>query len=226
MVAVPAGRYTVGCGEGSRPCWDDEKPAHEVELARFGIMAREVAMEEYDECVAARRCPEPGKGPGCTWQRAGKDRHPINCVTWKAASSYCAWRLWRLPTEAEWEAAARGPEQRNYPWGSAPPSCELAVVAGDKSGGCDTGGVLAAGSRPADRSSVGALDMGGNVREWTATDYGAYPSGKAEPGRKGKVNRGASWEMRGSQIATSRTRGVDLPEESRPDLGFRCVVDL
>ncbi|MBI4706070.1 MAG: SUMF1/EgtB/PvdO family nonheme iron enzyme [Deltaproteobacteria bacterium] len=226
MVAVAAGSYVVGCASGNRQCWDDERPAHRVALGRFGIMVHEVTMEQYDECAAAGRCPPAGKEPGCTWQREGEDRHPINCVSWKAAGGYCAWRGWRLPSEAEWEAAARGPSQADYPWGSEPASCERALVGSERGGGCGAGGLLPVGSRQADRSWVGAFDLGGSVREWTASEYAAYPGGKAEAEQRGKVNRGASWLMEPGQASTSHTRFADEPGAARLDLGFRCAVDL
>jgi formylglycine-generating enzyme required for sulfatase activity len=81
------------------------------------------------------------------------------------------------------------------------------------------------GSRPGDRSWVGVLDLGGNVREWTGSDYAAYPGGQADSSSRGKVNRGGSFLMKPGQIDTSHTRGADLPEVARPDLGFRCAAD-
>jgi formylglycine-generating enzyme required for sulfatase activity len=100
------------------------------------------------------------------------------------------------------------------------------VVADAVKGGCGTGGPLPPGSRPTDVSWAKVVDLGGNVREWTASDYAPYPGGKIEEDTKGKVNRGGSWVMKPGEVNTSRTRGVDKPEESRPDLGFRCAVSL
>ncbi|MBI4699607.1 MAG: SUMF1/EgtB/PvdO family nonheme iron enzyme [Deltaproteobacteria bacterium] len=226
MVAVAAGSYTVGCAAGSRQCWDDEKPAQRVALGRFGIMVHEVSAAQYAECVAAGVCPRPGEGEGCTGRRAGREQAPINCVTWDAAAAYCRQRGWQLPTEVEWEVAARGPGLADQPWGAKTASCELAAIASERGPGCGTGGPLPVGSRPADRSWVGALDMGGNVREWTASDYAAYPGGKADGERQGKVNRGASFTMTPERADTSHTRSVDRAGASRADLGFRCAVDL
>jgi formylglycine-generating enzyme required for sulfatase activity len=92
--------------------------------------------------------------------------------------------------------------------------------------GCGSGEVVSVGSREKDRSHVGAFDMGGNVREWTATTYGAYPGGKADADRTGVVNRGGSYLMNGKSLSAVFTRGVDSPEEARPGLGFRCAADL
>ena len=183
-------------------------------------------MGAYDQCVAAGACPPAGKGKDCTWQQEGKDRHPINCVSWSAARAYCVHKGWRLPEESEWEIAARGSKAVSFPWGDAPPTCEQAVIREGAQGGCGTGGPLAVGSRDADKSWIDAFDLGGNVREWTGSDYGAYPGGQAEAGRADKVNRGGSWMMRPQEMTASHTRGVDAAAEARPDLGFRCVADL
>jgi len=224
MVAVPAGDYPVGCHDPvNKGCFADEKPGHHVALPAFAIDVHEVAMEDYDQCVADDQCPAPGKGPGCTWQQDGKERHPITCVTWHGAVAYCQAQGSRLPTELEWEAAARGTDRRGYPWGNDEPSCALAVLAGQ---GAGCGALQPQGSVPADKSPVGALDMGGNVREWTASDYGAYPGGRVDAADQGKVNKGGSYLMLPGKTNRAHTRGVDAPDTARPDLGFRCAADL
>jgi iron(II)-dependent oxidoreductase len=101
--------------------------------------------------------------------QAGFERHPVNEVTWNGARRYCAWRGARLPTEAEWEAAARGREGRRYPWGSAPPDANRAVF-GRRSN--ETG---AAGERAAGATPEGVHDLAGNVAEWTSSLYRPYP---------------------------------------------------
>ncbi len=227
MVAVAAGSYTLGCDPAQdHSCWDDEKPRHAVAMRAFAIMRHEVTVAEYQRCVAAEACPEPDQRGGCEARGSQPDDAPVTCVDWQAAQAYCTHRGWRLPSEAEWEVAARGAELPDYPWGSEPPSCQKTVLAEGEPGGCGTGGPLPVGLRPADRSWAGALDMGGNVREWTSSDYAAYPGGAAEKGRRGKVNRGGSWSMKPDELNTSHTRGVDRPGEARPDLGFRCAVSL
>jgi len=227
MVAVPGGSYQVGCGDGAgRDCLEDARPRHTVELAPFAIMRHEVTVAEYGECVAAGACTPAGQKRGCVGNQAGKEQHPINCVTWEAARTYCAHRGWRLPSESEWEVAARGREAGPFPWGDAPPSCELTVLSEGDTSGCGAEQPWPVGSRSKDRSWVGAADLGGNVREWTATDYGAYPGGQTSAGRSGKVNRGGSYVMSPGQLNASYTRDVDEPDANRPDLGFRCAEDL
>jgi len=224
MVPVAAGAYTMGCDEEkSRRCFEDAKQ-HQVPVPSFGIMRHEVTVTEYQRCVAAEACPPPGQEGGCTGLDEDQADRPITCVDWAAADQYCKYVGWRLPTETEWEVAARGPDLPDYPWGSEPPSCKLTVMKDEEGGGCGAGGPLPVGSRPTDRSWAGALDMGGSVREWTASDYEAYPGGEVFEGLSGKVTRGGSWRMKGDELTTSHGRDVDKADESRPDLGFRCAV--
>ena len=93
-------------------------------------------------------------------------------------------------------------------------------------GGCGLEGTAEVGGHPTDRTWSGALDLGGNVREWVDTDYAAYPGGTANSGLEGKVNRGGSWAMTHDQLSDARTRLADDPGEQRPDLGVRCAVGL
>jgi len=229
MVEIAAGSYRIGCAdEVNRDCFDDEKPSRLVELGHYAIMAHEVTAQAYDRCVAEGGCPPAGPAKGCTSQKPERKRHPINCVSWHAARAFCQHRGWRLPTEAEWEVAALGQRHLDFPWGNTPPTCDKAVLASAKGPGCGTGGPLPVGSKPADRSWAGVFDMAGNVREWTASDYAAYPGGKTDPDSHGKVNRGGSFEMRttgsDADLFTCHTRSVDPPETSRAELGFRCVM--
>lgn len=225
MVAVASGAYPVGCQTGDEGCLFDELPGHEAELGAFAILRTEVRMADYDECVANGKCPEAGTDEGCNWQTAGREDHPINCVTWHGADAYCTWKGWRLPTEVEWEAAARGRDGNRYPWGQDPPSCDRTIMAGAKPG-CGKGTTWPVGAREKDRSWCGAVDLGGSVREWVDANYGPYPMGKADTHVKGKVNRGGSFEMESEQMSRTHTRLADPPDQQLPDLGFRCAVDL
>jgi iron(II)-dependent oxidoreductase len=226
MVLVGAGEYWIGCDPAlNKNCFDDEKPGRNIEVEQFYLMHHEVAVADYDRCVRDGACTSADTGPGCTSRKEGMEAHPINCVSWKAAKAYCEHRGWRLPTEVEWEVAARGTDRRSFPWGNETPSCDRAVIATEKGGGCGTNGPLATGSRPQDVSWAKVFDLGGNVREWTASDYAPYVGGVVDEDASGKVNRGGSWMMKPDEINTSHTRGVDEPSESRPDLGFRCAAD-
>jgi len=237
MVVVPEGEYWLGCDKAkNRDCINkDESPGHLVPLKRFAIMQTEVTVADYRACVKAGKCSKPGipvdgKRELCTWGKTGGDRYPINCVTWEAANKYCAFRGGRLPTEAEWEAAARGPERPDFPWGSGTATCELTVITDDKGVGCGAKGPMPTGTKSKDSSWVKALDMAGNLREWTETDYAAFPNGgHADPHTAGKVTKGASFPMRylpDSPVNTCHTRGADDPKVAFSDLGFRCVKSL
>jgi len=223
MVRVDEGSYRVGCTFKKKDdCFDDEKPAKKVTVSTaYYLMKHEVTIREYGACVRKAACAEPTKS--CAKGIVLAEKMPVVCVPWSEAEKYCAFRGWRLPTEEEWEVAARGPKEPHYPWGNEQPNCELGVFANAKGQGCGSKRPLNVGSRPKDKSWVGALDMGGNVREWTSTQYAAYPNGSIEPGDKGKVNRGGSFVMNGKEANTSHTRVVDVPTEARPDLGFRCA---
>jgi serine/threonine-protein kinase len=226
MVRVEAGEYWIGCDpKVNKGCFDDEKPGRLLEVDAFMIMHHEVTVAEYDRCVQAGKCDPPGTDGGCTFGKQGKEAYPVNCVTWEGARAYCEYRGWRLPSEHEWEIAARGSHRHSFPWGNEPPTCDLAVIATAAGGGCGTQGPLATGSRPKDVSWVKVFDLGGNVREWTASEYAPYVGGTMDEEVSGRVNRGGSWMMTVEEINTSHTRGVDVPSESRPDLGFRCVAD-
>jgi serine/threonine-protein kinase len=204
MVQIAPGEHPMGCGDDAK-CFPDERPLHRVKLGGFSIMRHEVTADQYDSCVVDGKCKEPGQGNACTWRAKGKGRLPINCVDWEGAKAYCAAQGMSLPTEAQWEAAARGSVDGHFPWGSATITCDHAVI----DNGCGTGGPLPVGSRPRDASRVGALDMAGNVREWTASGYAAYPGGAIDNGVSGRVNRGASWVMKPDKANTIHTRVVD-----------------
>jgi serine/threonine-protein kinase len=227
FVVVGAGSYAVGCEPiAAVGCAEDARPLHEVALGRFAIMQHEVKMEAYDICVAAGDCPKAGRDPGCTWQRDDREQHPINCVDALAADAYCRYRGWRLPTEAEWEAAARGPVRSPFPWGGDAPGCARTVMRDGKDPPCDGRGVARVGSQPLDRSWAGALDLGGNVREWTASAYEPYPGSRSFGVASGRVVRGGSYRMGTRELPPSHARHAEPETTTSPDLGFRCALSL
>jgi formylglycine-generating enzyme required for sulfatase activity len=200
MVLVPAGEFFMGCNEKvDNQCVGSEKPGRKVFLDAFKIDKTEVTVAEYGQCVKAGKCsaPDTRERARCNWQQAGKENHPINCVDWNQAVAFCQWdKNKRLPTEAEWEKAARGIDGRVYPWGNKW-DVKKANVDGKADGFEYTAPV---GSFPGGVSPYGNFDMGGNVWEWTQDwyDKNYYQDGPTENPRgadKGddKVVRGGSW---------------------------------
>jgi len=219
MALIPAGDFLMGCSPGDGECEAIEKPAHKVWLSEFWMDATEVTVAAYKKCVVAGKCSTPKTGGSCTWSTAEKDQHPVNCVDWDQARAFCAWAGKRLPTEAEWEKAARG-GQTSARYG------ELDAVAWyDKNSG---GGTHPVGKKQP--NAFGLHDMLGNVWEWCADwyDEGYY---KGSPGRdpagpgsgQFRVLRGGSWFDKAGGRVRSSARGWLLPVFWSDDFGFRCA---
>ncbi|MGH1346511.1 MAG: SUMF1/EgtB/PvdO family nonheme iron enzyme [Nannocystales bacterium] len=242
MVAVPGGPFMMGCSDSDPLCDDDESPYHEVTLSPFAIDRYEVTLGEYRACMDATSCTVPAYDwASCVFSADSSEANPIDCVSWLQAQAYCAWNDKRLPTEAEWEKAARGTDERIFPWGDQPASCTYAVMA-DCDFFNDTPRAMDVGSKPAGASPYGALDMAGNVYEWVYDWYapGFYvaspdenPTGpKSAPAdgthsaRGGSFSRGAH-EMRASDRGASHPEfnSVWLPEDAGAvGVGFRCAA--
>ncbi len=225
MVTVPAGPFQMGCTDDRGGCMEGgmDLPAHTVVLSAFEIDRTEVTQAAYSACVAAGACTRPG---GRSYSPGRKPALPVTGVSWEQAARYCAWAGKRLPTEAEWEKAARGTDARTYPWGDAAPTCSLATFEG-----CGDG-PRPVGSTPAGASPYGALDLAGNVQEWVAdfyslTYYAVSPA--RDPTGPGSGNSGHS--VRGGGFAydawhiRSAVRLWD-PGSPAEDLGFRCAKPL
>jgi formylglycine-generating enzyme required for sulfatase activity len=121
MVTVPAGALWMGCAATDSLCAARERPPRMVHLDAFHIDKAEVTVKAYRACVSAGACTPPTSRARCNWDQPSRRDHPINCVTWHQADAYCQWASKRLPTEAQWEKAARGTDGRIYPWGDDPP---------------------------------------------------------------------------------------------------------
>jgi formylglycine-generating enzyme required for sulfatase activity len=188
MVFVPAGPFWMGCREGfdadevTGPCPDDELPYRQVTLNAYWIDRTEVRKADYRRCIEAGVCSEPSKWDLEHWQGtpvdgqvvAGPDDFPAASLSWTQAKTFCEWTGKRLPTEAEWEKAARGTDGRKYPWGNDEPRCGHGNFGTDYDA-CDYNQqyywLTPVGMLPGGMSPYGALDMAGNVKEWTADGF-------------------------------------------------------
>jgi len=236
MIHIPEASFLMGAqsSDPQAPNYDeeaaeDEGPPHRVELGAFWIHQNEVNVVQYQACVnkggcdASRVAMEKGY---FNWGQKERKEHPMNGVSWDAAKAYCSWIGGRLPTEAEWEYAARGQDGRRFPWGSAYPNCENTRLSLPE---CGIDGTSARPSHLG-ASPLFVQDMAGSVWEWTLDWYAAdtYEQSKdskhiAPDSGTRRVIRGGGW-MDIEAIDLRTTARAGLPPESRmSDLGFRCV---
>jgi formylglycine-generating enzyme required for sulfatase activity len=255
MVPIPGGKMFMG----ARDLSPNTKPPHEVTVSAFCLDKTEVTTRAYLACVEKGECerpPDKVSWPGITDQQskvyssfcnaAAQDRadHPINCVAWSMAQTFCAKRSARLPTEAEWEFAARGASQRKFPWGDDTPSakylnaCGKQCVAwfaahGEKKVAMYDDddsfvGTAPVGSFPLGASSFGVLDLAGNVWEWTADWFGLYSAEpavdpKGPPTGTQRVARGGDFTGGEADWARPAFRWKTDPETFNHAIGFRCA---
>jgi formylglycine-generating enzyme required for sulfatase activity len=234
MDTLPAGSYRMGADDSA----PEERPAHTVQVASFRLDTYEVTVGAYRLCVKARACSEPIVHEGCNWGRADREDHPVNCVDWLQAEAHCRWAGKRLPTEEEWEYAARGTLGRRFPWGDAPPGPALLNVCDREckhmaerargqlpptmfeasDGWASTAPV---GSYPAGNGPFGTADLAGNVWEWTSSAACPY----AEPGCDSprKTTRGGGWSNAYTANIESTTRAPIEPTAWSDAIGFRCA---
>jgi formylglycine-generating enzyme required for sulfatase activity len=224
MLYVPAGAFWMGSDVNDPDADDDEKTQHQVTLDAFWIDRTEVTNGQYRRCVGDGACRQPSSITSSTrdsyYGNPDFDDYPVLYVDWQQAGAYCAWAGKRLPTEAEWEKAARGTDKRTYPWGEGI-DCNRANY-----GGC-VGETARVGNYPSGASAYGAQDMAGNVWEWTSSLYEPYPY-DAQDGREDleadgwRVVRGGSWYVIEGFVRAA-FRGRNEPSLANNDVGFRCA---
>lgn len=253
MILIPAGDFEMGedadlglatCQElyepyGDRECkhtdFEDEEPIHTVSLDGYYIDKYEVTNADYLSCVEEGVCDPPKKINSYTrkeyYGNPEFDDYPVIYVSWFDAQAYCEWRGLRLPTEAEWEKAARGTDGHIYPWGDN--------FAGDAGNFCDRdygyndgyGDTSPVGSYPAGVSPYGVMDMAGNVTEWVADRYGDdyfvnSPSENPQGPTKGccRVLKGGTWKCDGVYCVRTADRVWWFPDYKYDFIGFRCAT--
>jgi formylglycine-generating enzyme required for sulfatase activity len=263
MIAIPGGMFYMGSDDDL----DLEKPAHQVRLSPFCIDELEVTVDRYKSCSDKGACKRASqvnewKGiserdkkiydPLCNIREASsRARHPINCVDWAMADNFCKAQGERLPTEAEWEFAARGPDGRKYPWGDEVPSsghlnaCGTECVAWGKKNKIDPPllamyptddgfpNTAPVGSFPQGKSRYGVQDVVGNVWEWVADYYAPYSPGaemqtdpKGPPAGDERVIRGGAWNGSLPSWVRPTFRFQDVPSKRSYGVGFRCAKSI
>ena len=223
MLYIPAGDFSMGSNNGEA----DEKPVHKVNLDAYWIDSTKVTNAMYAKCVSAGVCQEPSNKNSNThsnyYGNSQFDNYPVIYVDWNMAKTYCKWRGDRLPTEAEWEKAARGTDGRTYPWGNDAPNKDLLNYRGAIN---DTTKV---GSYESGKSPYGLYDMAGNGWEWVSDWYGSTyyqtsPSSNPLGPDTGafRALRGGSWYYY-VNYARSAYRSYFAPSFTNYYVGFRCA---
>ena len=233
MVFVPAGEFSMGSETGDA----DERPIHTVYLDAFYIDMYEVTNARYRQCVDAGVCLPPANDGSSTrasyYDDPAFDDFPAMHVSWEMAGAYCAWRGVELPTEAQWEKAARGADGRTYPWGEGI-DCQRANYYRQE--GTDfiacVGDTARVGSYESGQSPYGAYDMTGNVWEWVADWYGSsyYQESPLNnpPGPESgsaRVVRGGAWQFSDFSVRATRRYWFN-PSNALENIGFRCARNV
>ena len=237
LIEIPAGEFVMGCDVAKDPICvaAPDEAKHIVFLDKYFIDKYEVTFRRYQKCVDAGKCTPPAVGGALNYGWKDTDLFPVNGVTWEQSQNFCEFEGRRLPTEAEWEKAARGTQANTYPWGEQAPSCELAVVDRPNAGalGCGTGNTFDVGSKPKGASPYGAMDMAGNLWEWTADWHDAnYYENSPDNNPKGpesglyKTARGGDFFTRSGYEVRTTSRFPYEPSDYSIAVGFRCAADI
>jgi len=233
---IPSGSFNIGSPDTEGDA--DEHPRHMVSVSGFCMQRLEVTAVEYQACINASFCTASGTDAMCNTTRlATHGNHPVNCVDWTQAMTYCNYINGRLPTELEWEYAARGSDGRKYPWGNTAPTPRRLNACGDEcvdyakrvhnetknamyAGSDGYEETAPVGSFPAGASPFGLLDMAGNVYEWTSSPYCMYPQHTCSS--QYRMYRGGGWYT--DKTAAVATRNGNLITERSVVVGIRCAA--
>jgi formylglycine-generating enzyme required for sulfatase activity len=222
MALIPAGVFWMGSLESDPELRADELPRTQIELPAFYMDVTEVTNAQYAACVQAGVCAPPG---GTEWNDPTYSDYPVAQTPWEQADRYCEWRGGRLPTEAEWEKAARGGlDGKIFPWGDEPPVCEAGAPNAANFTACGGKAMPVASYAP---NGYGLYDTSGNVWEWVSSGYLPYPY-QADDGREdpaaatGSITRGGSWYDQAASLRAAQ-RGAYQPSFWLVNIGFRCA---
>jgi formylglycine-generating enzyme required for sulfatase activity len=227
MITMESGCFEMGCQKGDKYCKPDEKPLRKVCLDSFSIDRTEVTVSEFKKCLEAKVCSEVVRT--CKIDRENCDNYPVTGISWFEAQKFCQWKNKRLPTEAEWEYAARGKTSNIYPWGNDHPKKILAAKYHYGKNYTETVCSLASGNSPA-----GLCDMAGNAYEWVLDWYSPKNSAKGKNPKgpcEGKINC-SGYKLRilkgGSSASIDTLLRISAryplaPKRQLPLVGFRCA---